>query len=114
MSKLRLAQQAFKRKDASSSGSLCSKPSSVQLVPAPKDLYSDFEYSDDFIDEEEEYGGSQQPVKFSIKCFGFHVLISGRPLLDFFGQASDRKVSMLSRASSLIMSGQINQVNQVK
>jgi len=31
---------------------------------------------DDYIDEEEEYGGASKPKKFTIKCLNFNMRIS--------------------------------------
>ena len=53
-------------------------------------------------------------MKFSIKCFNFHVLISGKPFLEYISQSSERKVSLLSRASSLILSDKMNNINTIK
>lgn len=41
-------------------------------------------------------------------------MISGKPLLEYIGQSSERKVSLLSRASSLILSDKMNNINQIK
>jgi hypothetical protein len=59
----------------------------------------DFENIDDFIDEEEEYGKSH---KFSIKCLNFHMMINEQLFT-----SSSQKISLLSRASSLMMSNNL-------
>jgi hypothetical protein len=78
-----MAQQAFKKKDGSSQRSIQSLASSMNPVSSQKDHWKDLDYSDDFIDEEEEYGGSKQQMKFTIKCFNFQVMISHQPILEY-------------------------------
>lgn len=67
---------------------------------------SDFEYiDDDFIDEEEEFGGASRAVKLSIRALNFNMMIADKK------QKTDpdtlRRVSLLSRASSNIASSSI-------
>ena len=64
---------------------------------------SDFEYiEDDYIDEEEEFGGASRAVKLSIRALNFNMMIADK------SQKTDpdtlRRVSLLSRASSLVAS----------
>jgi hypothetical protein len=64
---------------------------------------SDFEYiDDDFIDEEEEFGGASRAVKLSIKALNFNMMIADKNQKNDPGTL--RRVSLLSRASSLVAS----------
>lgn len=57
---------------------------------------SDFEEMDDFIEEDEEFGGANRAVKLSIRALNFNMMLSEK------NDNSFRRVSLLSRASGLM------------
>lgn len=105
ISKLRIAQ-LFDRTSSHRSNE------SSHLFKEASHRDADFDFYDDHIDEQEECGGASRAVKYSIRCLDFNNMISEK---DFLAQnsktsSSDLKVSLLSRASGIMMNGQINQV----
>ena len=58
---------------------------------------SEFEYFDDHIEDEDE------GIKHSIKCLDFHMMISEEYLVCCSNSSDKRQMSMLSRASSIMM-----------
>ena len=64
---------------------------------------SDFEFLDDQIDEDEEFGGASRSVKLSIRALNFNAMISDQRFQsDPTTHSSQGRASLLSRASSLV------------
>jgi len=58
---------------------------------------SDFEnISDDFIDDDEEFGGASRSVKHSIRALNFNMMLNNKNNVPY------KRVSLLSRASNLV------------
>ena len=67
---------------------------------------SDFDNCDDFIDDDEEFGGASRAVKLSIRALNFNMMISDKKVEKDPGTL--RRISLLSRASSNIVSNRTN------
>lgn len=61
---------------------------------------SEFEYLDDYVDEAEEFNGASRAVKLSIRALNFNMMLAEKQSEQDPGTL--RKVSLLSRASSLV------------
>lgn len=68
---------------------------------------SEFEYFDDFVDEAEEFNGASRAVKLSIRALNFNMMLAEKQGEQDPGTL--RRVSLLSRASTLINSNRVAQ-----
>ena len=81
------------------------KQDSVDFVKA-SGSDSEFEYLDDYVDEAEEFNGASRAVKLSIRALNFNMMLAEKQSEQ--DPNSHRKVSLLSRASSLVQNGNKN------
>jgi hypothetical protein len=79
------------------------KQESLEFQKASASDCSDFDNIDDYIDDQEEFGGASRAVKLSIRALNFNMMISNKQVEKDPGTL--RRVSLLSRASSNIVSG---------